>query len=83
MGSLLNRSAEIGARTTQGPAHRGASSQHAGGWPSPPAANDSNAYYAAEVQSILPLGRGHASENSWVASRKKLLGENARPYSRL
>jgi hypothetical protein len=41
------------ARTTQSPAHRGTSPQCADGGPSPPADAHSNAYYAAEVQSVL------------------------------
>jgi hypothetical protein len=49
----LVRGAGIDARTTQGPAHRGASPQCADGGPNPPADAHSNAYYAAEVQSVL------------------------------
>jgi hypothetical protein len=41
------------ARTTQSPAIRGASPQCAGGRPSQPGNAHSNAYYAAEVQSVL------------------------------
>src|SRR5438105_9296845 len=50
-GLPLVRGAGIGARTTQSPAHRGASPQRAGGWPSPPTDAHSNACFAAEVQS--------------------------------
>ena len=50
-GLPLVRGAEIGGRTTQSPAHRGASPQRAGGWPSPPADAHSNACFAGEVQS--------------------------------
>jgi hypothetical protein len=56
----LDRGAGIDARTTQSPAFRGASLQCAGGWTTPPAATHSNAYYAAEVQSVLhPEIRSH------------------------
>jgi hypothetical protein len=47
----------IDARTTQSPAHRGASPQCADGGPNPSADAHSNAYYAAEVQSILKSAR--------------------------
>src|SRR5262249_15268963 len=48
------RGARIDARTTHSPANRGASPWRAGGEPIPPANAPNNAYYAAEVPSILP-----------------------------
>ena len=67
----LGRGVGIDARTTQSPANREASSDRVIGLPNPP-----NAYYAAEVQSVLRHERGNQSKSLGGVTDGKCLGTN-------